>query len=79
MVGFSGFFFLTLKHCILSVYVGSVSSMSLNPLGLNAAYAKKELIGLCVCIYIYLINNGIVLIKSPGTLGVYMDNSTSNT
>ena len=53
--------------------------MSLNPLGLNAAYAKKELIGLCVCIYIYLINNGIVLIKSPGTLGVYMDNSTSNT
>ena len=33
----------------------------------------------CIYINIVLINNGIVLIKSPGTPGVYMDNSTSNT
>ena len=29
--------------------------------------------------FFFLINNGIVLIKRPGTPGVYMDNSASNT
>ena len=49
----------------------------------STKHSEVETFAMCfegeLTFFFFLINNGIVLIKSSGTPGVYMDNSTSNT